>query len=82
MLAKNVYILQLLIFSFYILDCVLLKIFSPFCWTWFQLLQKQLNLSKNVIFQINCFSQKKKKKTNCFSYKSKENDIEISLYLK
>ena len=34
----------------YILNCVLLKNFPPFCRTWFQLLQKQLNLSKNVIY--------------------------------
>ena len=50
-----------IIIYFYILDCVLLKYFSLFSWTWFQLLLKQLNLSKNVIFQINCFSHKKKK---------------------
>ena len=49
-------------YFFYILDCVLLKKFSLFCWTWFQLLQKQLNLNKNAIFQINRFSHKKKKK--------------------
>ena len=34
----------------YILNCVLLNNFPPFCRTWFQLLQKQLNLSKNVIY--------------------------------
>ena len=51
---------SLFFFLFYILNCVLLKIFSPFCWTWFQLLLKQINLGKNAIFQISCFSHKKK----------------------
>ena len=50
-----------IIIFYYSLDSMLLKKISPFCWTWFQLLQKQLNLSKNAISQINCFSHKKKK---------------------
>ena len=50
---KNAKILQVF---FYILDCVLLK--KKNFWMSFQLSQKQLNLSKNAIFQINCFSYK------------------------
>ena len=61
-IKKCIYPSNFIFIFFYIFDCVLLKFFSPFCWTWFQLLQKQLNLSKNAKFQINFFSNKKKKK--------------------
>ena len=40
---------------FSILDCVLLNLLLAFTDFFFQPLPKQLDLRKNVIFQINCF---------------------------